>query len=187
MLVKALLILLIGVEFAAGSGLRVVRPISDDAEWSKEVNAVTKGYQDTEKNLAISRIVPLFIAVKINLGEPVSKYGAAIREYAYVYSEGEDKNGEIFRKITVLGRSPYEDRCWRRIEVIIEGEESVSNVLLIKPSMDIMEQFTNYSKKIIGPLGSRDHIISLIYFDKGASGVFGKELDDEQLKSVFPD
>ncbi len=185
MLVKTLFILAVGFEFAAGGGMRVVRPTSEDAEWAKEKDAVTKVYQDIEKNHTISKIVPLFVAVKLILGEPVAEYGAVIREFAYVYSEVKNKNGEVVRRITVLGRSPYEDRRWRQIEIIIEGEESVSNVLVIKPSIEVIGQLTTHSKKIIGSLGLRDHITSIIFFEKGASEVFGKVLDDEQLRSVF--
>jgi hypothetical protein len=184
-IIKITCILVASHQFVAGGGLRVVRPTLDEVEWAKERDTLTKSYRDNEKSHAISKIVPLFIAVKLNLGEPVAEYGAVLREFAYVYSEVKDKNEEIVRKITVLGRSPYEDRRWGQIEIIVEGEEAVSSVLVIKPSVDFTEQLTNHSKKIIGPLGLRDHMISIIFFEKGVSEVLGKLLDDEQLKSVF--
>lgn len=180
------LFLVAGFEFAAGSGLSVVRPSLDEVEWAKELTAAIKIYQDNEKVHPISKIVPLFIVVKLNLGEPIAEYGAVIREFAYIYSEVKNKNGEIVRSITVLARSPYEDRRWRRFDVIIENEESISNVLVLKPSIDIAQQITEYSKKLIGPLGVRDHIISIILFDEGASEVLGKRLDNEQIRSIFP-
>lgn len=184
-LTRILLILAVSFEFTSGSGLRVVRPARDEAEWAKENNAVIKAYQDNEKNRPILEIVPLFIAVKLNLGEPTADYGAVIREFAYIYSKAKNKNGEIIRSITVLARSPYEDRRWSRFDSITENEESLSNNLVLKSSVDIIGQITDYSKKLIGPLGVRDYIISIVLFDEGASEVLEKKLDDEQVGSIF--
>jgi hypothetical protein len=185
MVVTILVILTVGFEFAAGNGLRVVRPALDEAEWANEQNAIIKAYQDNEKNRPILKIVPLFIAVKLNLGEPIAEYGAVIREFAYIYSEAKNQKGEIVRSVTVLARSPYEDRRWSRFDSIIENEESMSNNLVLKSSVDVTGQITDYSKKLIGPLGVRDYIISVILFDEGASEVLGKKLDDEQIRRLF--
>lgn len=182
---KFFFIFSVGFEFAHGNGLRVIRPTVNEAEWEKELITIVKGYQDSEKEHQTSKIIPLFIAIKLDLGEPVAEYGAVIQEFAYVYSEVQNKKEEIIRCITVLGRSPYENRRWSRFDVITENDKPISNVLVLKPSIDITEQITEYSKKLIGPLGARDHIISIILFDKSASEVFGKKLEDVQIISIF--
>ncbi len=185
LLSKVLCVLAAVCDFAAGSGLRVVRPVPDQVEWIQERNGIIKCYVDSNKDNPPSKVVPLFIAVKLNLGDPIVEYGAVIREFAYVYSENKNKNGTIKRSITVLARSPYEDRIWSRFDIIIENDESLSNVLALKPEADITGQVTVYSKQIIGPLGLRNHIISVIFFDNGATEVFGKKLDDEVIRSIF--
>ena len=182
---KVLCVLATVCDFAAGGGLRVVHPVPDQLEWMQERNGIIKCYVDSNKDNPPSKVVPLFIAVKLNLGDPIVEYGAVIREFAYVYSENKNKNGTINRSITVLARSPYEDSIWSRFEIFIENNESISNVLALKPEADITGQVAVYSKQIIGPLGLCDHIISVVFFDKGATEVFGKKLDDEVIKSIF--
>lgn len=156
-------------------------------EWGKESDALIDCYRKELKPPEDTKIVPLFICAHLGLGEPVGEYGARVIELAFVYSETKLENGTQERKIVVLHRSPYQNRRWTWSEVaaIVEGEDDVMAYILLQQSGDLHKQLSAFVMNIIH-VGERDHVISMIVFDKGVSKVFGKELDGKALLALLP-
>jgi len=182
---RILCVFVAGCGLVAGDGLRVVRPAAEEKDWSKECEAIIQSYRNELKPASDAKIILLFTAVKLGLSESVDRDGAALHEFAFVYSEVSNGKESATRKITVLVRSPYEDRRWETEFVSLkEGEKPLTNVLVLKPSIDVVAQISEYAKQVI--IGGRlDHIISVICFERGEEQVFGKKLEDDAIRQIF--
>ena len=142
---------------------RIFRVTPQFSEWLSESDVIVKCFLEELKVPAESKIVPLFITVRLGLFGPIGENGPTVDEYAFIYSETPRQDASLEKKITVFVRSPYQNRKWRTEEMvnIVEQGDSLVSVLKLDDKLDLYKQVSSYSKKINAPISSNFHTIKL--------------------------
>ncbi len=171
-----------GGQISGGGETAIVRPGPDWAEWSEESNSIVKFFKDNRKSPENSKVSLLFVGVLLGLNDPVAERGAALSEFACVYSEFKNEDGSSNRKITMMGRQPYLGRQWEAEWVnITEGKEPTGSVLTLDDKVDTYTQLLQYTRSLISDRGPKDFIIDMIVFEKNLIDVLGRNLTDAEV------
>lgn len=178
--------------------VKFVRAEPDFAPWAEAGDALVDLYRKDLKPTADTKVVPLFLCVRLSIpnpesirthiDKPDSKPGARVLEYAFMYTEARLGNGTKERKIVLFSRFPYENPKWDTEEMLnmVEGEDAQSSILVLKEAVDTEKQVSDFIKAMIYLSKKEDHLITMVAFEKGVSMAFGKNLDDKTLLEMCP-
>lgn len=161
----------------------IIRADPKSVDWANASELIVQSFRKSLNPPADAKIVPLFIAVQLMLGDPVSEFGARLTEIAFVYSENIHKGDTPTRHIYVLVRSPYEVREWKWEPILKmpEGEDAVKGSVILKVPGDRYGEISNYARKVTEPANSGEHIIHITTFEESIKEIFGKVLDNAAL------
>ncbi len=169
----------------APKATNIVRPDSSWSEWTNEANSIVQFHKASNHLPEKTKVSLLFICVKLHISEPVAEKGARLFEMAFLYSEANNKDGVLEKKIIVLFREPYFARKWESgILEVVEGEAVLEGELALKGAAEDHKKFLQYVKRVISPLDQLEPVISIIAFEGAIENSLGMNISDEEFQEM---
>ena len=187
-----------GQALAERPSIEHVRPDTDSrwkdfsSELGREVRRLPELRQATGLKADIDRVEPLLVAVVLNPGSPISKFGASVVEHAFVKITGKGAFGQPETFVLMVSRFPYSaSRQWEFLELISEVhlEPPLKSFLPITNPGDASKNFLSFVKKVFEPgvcMSASNLVIDVIAYDANISAFVGHLPADDDIRKLFP-
>lgn len=159
------------------------------SEFREGVLAKPVQLQAVSKLRSFDRVEPIMLAVVLQPGDPIEKYGASMFEFLFVELIGKNVSGQTERCLAVLTRSPYEDRKWNILDVSgVNATPPLLPILQLPSGGDAKKSVLNYVKKVFEPgicMGTRESVVNVVIYDSDLTALIGDKITDIELRALF--